>query len=542
MTKRWGIAVAVVSLTIAATGCSGSTASKGVVSTTSPPAVTTADTEPADTGETVPPGESTPPATEPVAPAVGGTITVGLDSEPSTLDPAANSISLANGSVYAAVYQGLFVTTPAATTPAPLLAESMVESDDRLSWTLTVRSGVTFHDGTPFNAQAVKFNLERQKASPYNGPGLLPLVSVEVVDDLTATLTLSEPWTALPSVLAGINGQMASPTAAADTAAFARAPVGTGPYKFVEWIPTDKVVLTRFDGFWGDPAPLDDLVFKFIPVEAARIAAFEGGEIDAFTTITDATAEQAKANGAQVAAPPPTGYGFSYINLTKAPLDDVRVRQAMQLASDRDAISGAYQGQLYADASFSPLFTNSPYWVPPDTRPSFDPDAARALLADYGQPVKFTFKLLLGSQEIEDAVRASVEYWNEVGMEVELEIVPDLGTYIQDVLTGNFDVLGFIGGSSGDPDTVFYNLFHTGGANNYGKYSNPDMDAALETGRRSNDDAERKEAYATVQRIFREDLPISISSHGQIYIVTSATVAPVDSAFFFPSATIRRAG
>jgi peptide/nickel transport system substrate-binding protein len=544
MTKRWGIAVGVVSVMIATAGCSGSTASKGVVSTTTPPEATSAPPPATDgTDATTPPSDSTPATDASVAPPVrlGGTLTVGLDAEPSTLDPAANSLSLANGSVYAAVYEGLFVGTPGK--PAePLLAESLVESEDRLSWTLTLRSGITFQDGTPLNAEAVKFNLERQKASPFNGPGLLPLVAIEVVDELTATLVLSEPWTALPSVLAGVNGQMASPTAAADPAAFARAPVGTGPYKFVEWVPTDKVVLAKYDGYWGEPAPLDELVFKFISVEAARVAAFEGGEIDAYTTITEATAEQAEADGAQVIAPPPTGYGFSYINLTKAPLNDVRVRRAMQLASDREAIAEAYQGQGYADASFSPLFTNSPYWVPPADPPTFDPEAAKALIADYGQPVKFTFKLLLGSQEIEDGVRASIEYWNDAGMDVDLEIIPDLGTYINDVLTGNYDVLGFLGTSSGDPDTVFYNLLHTGGASNYGKYSNPEMDAALEQGRRSNDEAERKAAYATVQEIFREDLPISISSHGRIFIVTSDAVASVEPAYFFPSSTIRRAG
>ena len=544
MTKRWGIAVGVVSVMIAATGCSGSTASKGVVSTTTPPAATSEASPATDgAGVTTPSGDSLPTTDGSVAPPVrvGGSLIVGLDSEPSTLDPAANSISLANGSVYAAVYEGLFTSTPG-TPVVPLLAESMTESADRLSWTLTLRSGVTFQDGTPFNAAAVKFNLERQKASPFNGPGLLPLQSVDVVDELTATLVLSEPWTAFPSVLSGINGQMASPTAAADTAAFARSPVGTGPYKFVEWVATDKVVLAKYDGYWGEPAPLDELTFKFIPVEAARVAAFEGGEIDAFTTITDSTAEQATANGSQVVSPPPTGYGFSYINVTKAPLDDVRVRRAMQLATDRDAIAGAYQGQGFADSSFSPLFTNSPYWVPPDVQPSFDPDGAKALIADYGQPVKFTFKLLLGSQEIEDAVRASIEYWNDAGMDVELQIVPDLGTYITDVLTGNYDMLGFVGSSSGDPDTVFYNLLHTGGASNYGKYSNLEMDAALELGRQSNDDAERKQAYATVQQLFRADLPIAVSSHGQIYIVASADVAPVEPAFFFPSSTIRRAG
>jgi peptide/nickel transport system substrate-binding protein len=543
MTTRLGIAVGFVVVTSLATGCSGSTASKGVVATTVPAATADTTAPPSSASDTTAaPGDTIAAPPDTGAPVVGGTLTVGLDAEPSTLDPAANSLSLANGSVYDAIFEPLFRTVPGDPTPKPLLVDTMTEAADRLSWTLVLKSGITFHDGTPLNAEAVKFNLERQKASAFNGATLLPLTSVTVVDELTATLQVAEPWTALPSVLAGVTGLMASPTAAADAAAFTRSPVGTGPYRFVEWVATDKVTLARNDDYWGEPAALDELVFKFIAVEAARVAAFEAGEIDAYTTIVTATAEQATANGATVTAPPPTGYGFSYYNLTRPPLNDVRVRRAIQLAVDRDAISGAYQGQTYADASFSPLWTTSPYWVEPETRPTYDPEGAKALIADYGPPVQLTFKLLVGSQEIEDAVRASLEYWGDAGIDVTLEIIPDLGTYIGDLITGNYDVLGFIGGSSGDPDTVLYNLLHSGGSGNYGKYSNPEMDAALQLGRQSNDDAERKEAYATVQRIFREDLPINISSHGQIFIVTSPEVAPVEASFFFPSRSIRRAG
>jgi peptide/nickel transport system substrate-binding protein len=545
MTKRWGIALLVVGgLTSAA--CSSSSSSQGVVSTTAAPAAAPVTEAPASSEPAAPDDSAAPPDTQ-AAPASsdapasqqGGTVTVGLDSEPPTLDPAANSLSLANGSVYGALYEGLMINAPG----KPLefgLAESLTESDDRLSWTLVLKPGVTFHDGTPMNAEAVKFNLERQKASLFNGSGLIQLSSVEVVDELTATLTLATPWTALPSVLAGVNGLMVSPTAAADAEAFKRKPVGTGPYELVEWSSSDKAVLKRFDGYWGDPAPLDELVFKFIAIEAARVAAFEAGELDAFTTIVVATEEDAAAGGAQVTSPPPTGYGMTYYNLTRPPFDDVRVRQALALASDRDAISAAYQGQTFAEASQSPLFTDSEWWAEPAVRDSFDPEAAKALLDDYGQPVKFTFKLLSGSQEIEDAVRATIEYWKEIGIEAELQMVPDLATYVTDVVTGNYDAVGWLAGSSGDPDTVLYNLLHSGGASNYGKYSNPEMDALLDQGRVSNDDAERKQIYADVQALFREDLPISISSHGQIYIVSSPELTGLDPDFFFPSRTVAR--
>ncbi len=538
--SRRGVAVLALA---AVTACSSSTSSTGVVATTtattgaatSAPATTTppAATEGAVAGTV----QATEPA--PTTPAQGGKVTVGLDSEPETLDPAANSLSLANGSIYGAVYEGLMSRRPGEDVQYRL-AESLTESADRLSWTLAVRRGVTFHDGTPFDAAAVKFNLERQKASLYNGSSLLPVTSIEVVDDHTVTIGLSEPWTALPDALAGVVGVMVSPTAAADADAFKRNPVGTGPYRLTDWTPGDQVDLVRYDGYWGDPAPLDELVFKFIQVEAARVGAFEAGELDAFTSIVDVTADEARAAGSQVVNPPPTAYGYSYLNLTRPPLDDVRVRRALQLAVDRDAITEAYQGQGFADASFSPFSKDSEWWAAPESIPTFDPDGARALLADYGQPVEITYKLLAGNQEIEDFVRASLGYWEEVGVQVELIIVPDLGTYIGDLLSGNYDVLGFLGGSTGDPDAVTYNLFHTNGSLNYGRYSNPQVDAALETGRRSQDDAERKAAYAAVQQQLRADLPVLITSHGSLYVIAKPGIGGLTASYFFPSRTVSR--
>src|SRR5204863_9130377 len=157
--------------------------------------------------------------------------------------------------------------------------------------------------------------------------------------------------------------------------------------------------------------------------------------------------------------------------------------------------------------------------------PSFDPEAAKALLADYGQPVKFTFKLLKGSQEIEDSQRAIVEYWNDLGADVSLEIVADLTTYVTAAITGNYQAIGVVAGSLGDPDSVLYEYFHTGGSYNFMKYSSPVVDEALDDGRHTDDAATRQAAYATVQQELRKDQPGLIESHGQIYIVATNDLA-----------------
>lgn len=521
--------------------CSTTSSSQGVGSTTSPGGGDGASVDSGPIGTVGESGTDEPTATSSATPTDLGDLVVGLDSEPPTLDPAGNSLSLANGSVYAAIYETLFAATP--TDPfEPLLATEITPNEDFTTWLLRLRDGVTFQDGTPFDADAVIFNLNRQKASLYNGSSLGPMKQAVKKDPLTVEIQLSQPWVALPSLLTGVVGVMVSPTAAS-ASGFDRNPVGTGPYRFVEWRAGQELVVQRHESYWGEAkAPLNSITFRFIPLEATRIAAFGAGEIDAYTTIIDDTADQARSDGAQVIAPPPTGYGLTLLNTSKPPLDDARVRLALEIGYDRDAIANAYQGQGYADASYSPLLRTSEFWLPVDEAPKFAPERAKQLLAEYGKPVKFTFRLLKGSQLIEDAVRATIEYWNDLGMDVSLELSNDLSSYVVATVTGAYDAVGWLGGSLGDPDAVFYNTFHSTGAGNYMRYSNPVVDTALDEARRNPDPAARQAAYRTVQEELRKDQPALVSSHGQIYIVANAKVGGLDPVFFFPSRTVRFVG
>lgn len=545
MRTRWGGAlVRLVVLTALAAGCSSSSSSQGITSTTavaedtatSAAGAATSDTAADESSATTTADTAADGAGAPEA-AQGGSMTVALDSEPPSLDPAGNSSSLANGSIYDGLYDTI-MRYRADGSLEPHLAESLTEADDRLSWTVVLKPGITFHDGTPFDATAVKTNLERQKASVYNSPSVSLVTTVDVVDDLTVRINLSQPWTALPNMLAGVVGNMASPTPlAADPNALLRSPVGTGPYSFVEWVPGDRIVLARNENYWGPLAPLDEIVFKLVSVEAARVASFEAGEVDAMVSINDETAEAMGAAGNQVVSPPPTGYGFIFLNQTRPPFDDVRVRQALAIGYDRDAVTSAYQGQGYADFSWSPFVKDTPWWSPPAEPISFDADGARALLEEYGQPVEFTYLVLAGNQMTEDSSRATVEYWNELGVDAQIEIVPDLNTYVGRVIGGDFDAAGWIGGSFGDPDAITYNLLHTGGTSNYGGFSSAAMDAALEAGRIEDDPAARAEIYAEVQDLFRTEVPYLLASHGSIYVIAGDDVTGLGDSVFFPTRT-----
>ncbi len=468
---------------------------------------------------------------------LNGTMTVALDAEPGSLDPAGDSLSLANGSVYDGIFetlmQGDYVKAP-----TPWLAKTVTESADRLYWTLVLQEGVVFHDGTPFDAAAVKFNLERQRVSPYNGSGLTNITAVDIVDPMSVKITLAVAWTAFPNVLTGINGVMVSPASAADPEKVKRNPVGTGPYKFVEWIPSDRISLARNDAYWGEnKAQLATLTYKFITDETARLTALIAGDLDAMTTIVDASVQEADSKGFQTSVPPVSGYGLIHLNNKKPGLDDDRVRRALEMSIDREALADAFDYFGYDTESGTPISMTSRWYSAPATPNKFDPEGAKALLADYGKPVKFTIELLQGSQSTVDALAAIVEYWKQVGIEAKVKMVPDLATYVVSVITGAYEAVAWLAGEGSDPDGSLFAILHTGGPSNYSLYSNPEMDAALDEGRSAPDEATRMAAYAKAQDLFRSQVPFLVLTHGQMRILATKNVTGLTQAAFFPSRT-----
>ncbi|MSO59909.1 MAG: ABC transporter substrate-binding protein [Ilumatobacteraceae bacterium] len=465
------------------------------------------------------------------------TMTVGLDTEPSSLDPAGDSLSLANGSVYDGVFEAL-MAGDYVKAPTPWLAKTVTESADRLSWTLVVQDGVTFHDGTPFDAAAVKFNLERQRVSPYNGSGLKNITAVDVVDSMTIKITLAVAWTAFPTVLSGINGVMVSPTSAADPEKVKRNPVGTGPFTFTEWVPSDHILLTRNDAYWGEnKAQIASITYKFVTDETARLTALIAGDLDAMTTIISASVKEADSKGFQISIPPVSGYGLIHLNNKKPGLDDARVRRALEMSIDRDALAEAFDYFGYDIESGTPISMTSRWYAAPATANKFDPEGAKALLAEYGKPVKFTVELLQGSQSTVDALAAIVEYWKQVGVVATVKMVPDLTTYVVDTITGKYDAVGWLAGEFSDPDGSMFAIMHTGGPSNYSVFSNPDMDATLDEGRSAPDEATRMAAYAKAQDLFRSQMPFIVLTHGQVRILATQDVTGLTQAAFFPSRT-----
>ncbi|MFN0026204.1 MAG: ABC transporter substrate-binding protein [Acidimicrobiales bacterium] len=480
-----------------------------------------------------------------------GLLVVGLDDDPPGLDPAGNFLSVSALSVGNALYDSLMKAQPGAP-PEPNLAESLVESEDRLGWTLTLRPGVSFHDGTPLDAAAAKANLDRQKASRLNAGSLDPLQEVIVEDDRTIALRLKVPWTALPAVLAGVQGMMLSPAAIKTAGAnLARAPIGagTGPYQFVEWVSDDHLTVKANPNYWGGPVGYEQITFRFLGDENARLAAFRAGDLQIMTAALSDTVRQAQdgadTGAVQAVRPPIAGQTVLYLNTAKAPFDDVRVRRAMLLALDLDALSEALGGEGYDQYSWSVLPKDSPWYVPPETPLEHNPDEARRLIEQYkaetGKDVAFTYSALSSSQTFADAGRAYAAAWAEVGINAKVANVADLTTLVLTMVLGQYDVAGLVAGYYADPDTVMFDLYHSNRTFNLSHYSNPEMDRLLEAARSEADPSVRRDLYGQVQQLAREEVPLLNGSFGTISLVADASVTGIEATGFFPARTVRPA-
>ena len=221
-------------------------------------------------------------------PVARGKLVVGTNGDFPGLDPAAVAVDVTNSGIGSAIYEEL-VDGSIGAAPKPGLASAYTEAPDRKSWTLTIRDGVTFHDGTKLDATAVKLNLERQRKSPVNALSMALIKSIDVVDPLTVRLILDKPYSAMPYLLAGNAGIMISPKAIAEHSDILnRAPTdaGTGPYVLKDWVPGDHLTVVRNPNYWETGKPyVDALKIVSISDPTARLNALLSGQIDAMSNL-----------------------------------------------------------------------------------------------------------------------------------------------------------------------------------------------------------------------------------------------------------------
>ena len=458
----------------------------------------------------------------------GGVLRVGMQTDPVGLDPHTTNAT-ATRNMLENVYDTL-VMFDSSLQIVPGLAESWKASDDGLTWTFTLRPGVTFHNGDPLKASDVAFSINRirdpEVASPRSGDFAV-VESVTAPDDATVVITLSEPFSPLLSKLAqSLNVIVSEAVTKANDGDLNNAVVGTGPFKFVEYLPQTRLVLEKNPDFWGtDEAGnalpyLDGLTFQFYPEPAARTTAVQTGNADwiEYVPAADVAILEADPN-VNIVGGLSSNFRSLYLNVTRPPLDNPMVRQALSYAVDEQAIVDiALFGAGGVPSTGTTIPNGNFYAAESSPYVGQDLDKARALLGEAGYPDGFSFDLYVTSTY--DFLRTPAEIIQanlaEVGVTANI-VAEDWSIYLPTVQDHNFDatILGESGQS--DPDDFLYDTFHTGGGGNFGEYSNPKLDALLEAGRRASDQDERKQIYSDAQTLILAAAPHVFLFHSAQY-------------------------
>jgi len=441
-----------------------------------------------------------------VAGAANDELTVGMNVDPVTLDPRHTFGTPSISIVYHIADKLVFVDSKLRLIPQ--LATAW-EWKDSTTLRLTLRKGVTFHNGEPFTAESVKYTIESTIASDsksYHKSFLRNIASVEVVDDHTVDLKTSAPFYPLLWNLTFPN--MLPPKAArAMGAQIGTKLIGTGPYRLVEYLPGQRVVVERNEAYWGPKPKVRRIVFRIIPEDGTRMAALQTGEVLLAENVPyDQIARIEASPNLSVAIQPGERTIFMAMRFDRPPFSNRDLRLALNHAIDREAIikhilSG--RGDL-ATAPVVPLMFGyhgmKPY--------PYDPTRARELLAKAGHPqgLQIKFGSSNGRNPMDKQVaEAIVGQLARVGIQAELD-APEWGTFLSNVRTGKYDVFmtGY-GAASGHPDALFAVNFESVGSLN--KYRNEKVDALLAQARRTADMEAAKRIYAEVQQVIWEDAP-----------------------------------
>jgi peptide/nickel transport system substrate-binding protein len=473
-----------------------------------------------------------------------GTLYVALEAEPPELDPNLSS-AYVDRQVMASLYDKL-VDIDQEGEIVPMLAKSYEVSDDGLVYTFELREGIEFHDGTPFNAEAVKFNLDRyQEEDSVRSTEVEPIESVEVVDEYTVRVTLSEPFAPFLAVLTDRAGIMVSPRAVEESGGrVSRKPVGTGPFKFVERVRGDHITVQRNEDYWREGMPkIDKIVYRGIEDENVQYQNLQSGELDLIDSIPFVEFRGLQEGGEyEVSVVPGLGYQGIWLNVTQPPFDNKALRQAVYRLVDREAIVQAVLRNVGGEPGNSPFSEASwAYSEESDAYPERSVEEAEALLEEAGQPDGFSFTLKLDpsptNQQIGQVIQNNLE---PAGIDVKLEQL-EFGTLLEDSTNGNFEAL-FLGWSGRiDPDLNIYDFTVTDGDFNDSGYSNPEVDRLLREARTTSDKERRTELYGQVMEILHEDVPYIYLYHNNS--TTDFAMQPTVQGFQpYPDGILRLAG
>lgn len=393
----------------------------------------------------------------------------------------------------------------------PGLAESY-EQKDELTWIFKLRKGVTFHNGEEFNADAVKFSLERvlneKQKSPQRG-NISAIAAVNVIDPYTVEIKTKEPYNLLPHRLFYLSIVPPKYVQEVGDQGFAQKPVGTGPYKFVEWVKGDKIVLEANEKYFKGAPKIGKVTFRIIPEVATQIAELQSGGVDVIRMVPPDMLAQIEGNATiKVASTPLLRVYYMAFDTKKKPFDDVRVRQAMNHAVDIDKIIEKVLGgkAVRTPAGVNPTHFGFDESIKPY---EYSPETAKALLKEAGYADGFETELHYFTpgigQQITDAVISDL---SKVGIKAKAKFYPESSSFVEKQRAGDLPFrLGHWGSYSVyDADAILQPMFDSQGV--YGKYFHtPELDKLIGEARSSVDQEKRKALYSQAQQLLYKEAP-----------------------------------
>jgi ABC-type transport system substrate-binding protein len=476
------------------------------------------------------------------APKQGGSLIFGVEAEEQGFDPATGRFDETGVQYARTVFDPLTIIDEAGTVQ-PYLAKSVTPNESYDVWTIGVRPGVVFHDGTPCDAAAIAGSIEHFLTGELGitlTPSLKKVGGITVTDPNTVTINLIQPWVPFPTYLTGgIGGQggyIIAPSMIANTKNGASNPVGTGPFVFDQWVPNDHFTSKRNQHYWRTGLPyLDEITYKPIVDADSRSSALKAGTIDIMHTDVPEVILQYRDNDGfayiddsqHVVGEP--DMNFVMLNLTAPPMNNIKVRQAMAMSVSSRQYSTIVDKGVNAPTN-QPFTAGSPYYATDSGYPAYNPSMAKSLISEaakeIGGPVAFTLISTTSASSVQ-AAQYLQQQFQTAGMQVTLQQVQQADE-INDALAGKFQAVGWRQFAAVDPDLNYLwwsptEIFGTINPN-FAQNKDPVIETLLQQGRQSTDPTVRAKAYQQIAQRLNVDLPYIWNDRATWSIVSNLNV------------------
>lgn len=447
-----------------------------------------------------------------------GTLQIAIDQSPVGLDPHV-ATAFSTFAVIGQIYDGL-VDLNSDLELEPALAKSWKVSDDGLSYTFTLRKGVTFHNGRTMTSDDVVYSYDRIMAEETGSPTASRFTQVDSVtapDAQTVVFKLKGPFAPFLSNLTNLT---VIPKELVEEGNVQQEAIGTGPFMLEKWVPDTYVLLRANPNYYrkGEPG-VEALKFNIVPEASTRAAGLRSGDYQFLPDVDPATAETIRGvPNVTLLETQDLAYTLMGLNVSQPPFDDPRVREAINLAINRDEITQAvYFGNAVPGGPLSPALSDWALSTDEFSCYQSDPEAARALLADAGQEnLEFeilTFGTLPVVSDLAQVLQAQL---SQAGITATINVA-EFGTFVQRWQNSDFEAFVSLNGGSTDPDGYLYRTFYTGGSTNVFEYSDPEVDMLLDEGQTTTDRETRFETYAQVQRDLACTGPAAHVAYGTLF-------------------------